>query len=182
LNLGLLAQRQGDAPAAERHFREAIARAPEFAPAYVSIADLLRAQGREEEGERMLRDGLRHAPANADLHHALGLSHVRRQQYAAGLAALAQAARLAPESTRYQYVHAVALYDRGKPREAVKVLEAALRRNPVDQDLLAVLAQYEARQGRRDAALAHARRLVALAPDEQRPRELLADIERRTTR
>lgn len=182
LNLGLLAQRQGNAPMAEQHYRGAIALAPDFAPAYVSLADLMRAQGREEEGEGMLRDGLRHAPANADLHHALGLSHVRRQRYAAGLAALAQAARLAPDIARYQYVYAVALHDRGKPREAVKVLEAALRRNPVDRDLLTVLAQYEARQGRRDAALAHARRLVALAPDDRGLRELLADIERRTAR
>jgi predicted Zn-dependent protease len=108
--------------------------------------------------------------------------HVRRQRYAAGLTALAQAARLAPEQTRYQYVYAIALHDRGRPREAVRVLEAALRRNSVDSDVLAALAQYEARQGRRDAALAHARKLVALAPDERGPRELLAEIERRPAR
>jgi tetratricopeptide (TPR) repeat protein len=182
LNLGLLAQRQGNAKPAEQHYRTAMALAPDFAPAYVSLADLMRAQGREEEGERVLRDGLKRAPANADLHHALGLLHVRRQSYTAGLTALAQAARLAPDIARYQYVYAVALHDRGKPREAVKVLEAALRRNPVERDLLALLVQYEAGQGRRNAALAHARRLVALAPDDRGLRELLADIERSKTR
>jgi tetratricopeptide (TPR) repeat protein len=177
LNLGLLALRRGDPAAAERLYRDALALAPDFAPAYANFADLLRAQGREEEGERVLREGLSRAPRSAELHHALGLLHVRRQRYDAGLAALAQAARLAPENARYQYVHAVALHDRGKPREAVKVLEAALRRNSVDRDVLVVLAQYQAGLGRREEALAHARRLVALAPEDTGLRQLLAQIE-----
>jgi tetratricopeptide (TPR) repeat protein/formate-dependent nitrite reductase cytochrome c552 subunit len=177
LNLGLLAMRRGDAGAAEKRYREALVLAPDFAPAYVNLADLLRAQGREEEGERVLRAGLSRAPRSAELHHALGLLHVRRQRYDAGLAALAQAARLAPENARYQYVHAVALHDRGKPREAVKVLEAALRRNPVDRDVLIALAQYQAGLGRREEALAHARKLAELAPDDQGLRQLLAQIE-----
>jgi Flp pilus assembly protein TadD len=182
LNLGLLALRRGDAGAAEKLYREALALAPDFAPAYVNLADLLRAQGREEEGERVLREGLKRAPASADLHHALGLLHVRRQRYEAGLASLAQAARLAPENPRYQYVYAVALHDRGRPRESIRVLEAALRRNPVDGDVLSALAQYEAGVDRREAALAHARRLLALAPDDPRAQELLAAIARRPVR
>jgi Flp pilus assembly protein TadD len=177
LNLGLLAQRRGDAGAAEKLYREALVRAPDFAPAYVNLADLLRAQGREEEGERVLREGLSHAPRSAELQHALGLLHVRRQRYDAALAALAQAARLAPENARYQYVHAVALHERGKPREAVKILEAALRRNPVDRDVLIALAQYQAGLGRREDALAHARRLVELAPEDPGLRQLLGRIE-----
>jgi tetratricopeptide (TPR) repeat protein len=182
LNLGLLALRRGDASAAEKLYREALVLAPDFAPAYVNLADLLRAQGREEEGERVLREGLSRAPRSAELHHALGLLHVRRQRYVAGLAALAQAARLAPENARYQYVHAVALHDRGKPREAVKILEAALRRNPVDRDVLIALAQYQAGLGRREEALAHARRLVELAPGDQALRQLLSRVEQGGTR
>jgi tetratricopeptide (TPR) repeat protein len=175
LNLGLLALRRGDPGAAEKLYREALA--PDFPPAYVNLADLLRAQGREQEAERVLREGLSRAPRSAELHHALGLLHVRRQRYDAGLAALAQAARRAPENARYQYVHAVALHDRGKPREAVKVLEAALRRNPVDRDVLVALAQYEAGLGKREAALAHARKLVALSPEDPGLRRLQAGIE-----
>jgi tetratricopeptide (TPR) repeat protein len=178
LNLGLLALRRGETAEAEKRYREALAFAPDFAPAYINLADLLRAQGREEEGERVLREGLSRAPRSAELHHALGLLHVRRQRYDAGLAALARAARLAPESTRYQYVYAVALHDRGKPREAVKILEAALRRNPVDRDVLVALAQYQAGLGRREEALAHARRLVELAPADPGLRQLLARAER----
>jgi tetratricopeptide (TPR) repeat protein len=176
LNLGLLALRRGDAGAAEKLYREALALAPDFAPAYVNLADLLRAQGREAEGERVLREGLTRAPRSAELQHALGLLHVRRQRYDAGLAALAQAARLAPENARYQYVYAVALHDRGKPREAVKSLEAALRRNPVERDVLIALAQYQAGLGRRNEALAHARRLVELAPGDPGLRQLLARV------
>jgi Tfp pilus assembly protein PilF len=182
LNLALLAQRQGDAAGAEKRNREAIALAPDFAPAYVNLADLLRTQGREEEGERVLREGLSRSPRSAELHHALGLLHVRRQRYDAGLAALAQAARLAPENPRYQYVYAVALHDRGKPRESIRMLEAALRRNPVDGDVLAALAQYEASLGRREAALVHARRLLTLVPDDARAKKLVDTLERRAFR
>jgi len=177
LNLGLLAQRQGSPAEAEKHYRDAIALAPDFAPAYVNLADLLRAQGREEEGERILRAGLARAPRSAELHHALGLLHVRRQRYDAALAALGEAARLAPENTRYQYVYAVALHDRGKPRESLKILEAALRRNPVNRDVLVALAQYQAALGRRPEALAHARKLVELAPEDQGLRQLLSQFE-----
>jgi len=177
LNLGLLAQRRGDARAAEKLYREALALAPAFAPACVNLADLLRAQGREEEGERVLREGISHAPRSAGLQHALGLLHVRRQRYDAALAALGEAARLAPENTRYQYVYAVALHDRGKPRESLKILEAALRRNPVDRDVLVALAQYQAALGSRPEALTHARRLVELAPQDPGLRQLLGRIE-----
>jgi predicted CXXCH cytochrome family protein len=182
LSLGLLALRRGDTAAAEKLYREALALAPDFAPAYVNLADLLRAQGREEEGGRVLREGLSRAPRSAELQHALGLLHVRRQRHDAGLAALAQAARLAADNTRYQYVYAVALHDRGKPREAVKILEAALRRNPVDRDVLIALAQYQDALGRREAAIAHARRLVELAPEDQGLRQLLSRVEQGGTR
>jgi tetratricopeptide (TPR) repeat protein len=182
LNLGLLALRRGDPAAAEKLYRDALVLAPDFAPAYVNLADLLRAQGHEEQGERVLREGLSRAPRSAELNHSLGLLHVRRQRYDAGLAALAQAARLAPENARYQYVHAVALHDRGKPREAVKVLEAALRRNPVDRDVLVALVQYHAGLGRREEALAHARRLVELAPEDLGLRRLQAQVEQGSAR
>ncbi len=35
-----------------------------FIPAYVNLADLYRAQGRDPEGERILREGLNVAPKN----------------------------------------------------------------------------------------------------------------------
>jgi tetratricopeptide (TPR) repeat protein len=178
LNLGVLALRQGKMAEAEKFYRAALALAPDFAPAWANLADLHRMQGREEEGERVLREGLKHAPRSAELQHALGLLLVRRQRYDEGLAALAAAARLAPDNTRYHFVHAVGLHDRGRRNEAVKVLESALRRNAVDRDVLIVLAQYLSQQGRRDAALAHARKLVALEPEDPELRGFLARIER----
>jgi tetratricopeptide (TPR) repeat protein len=182
LNLGLLAERRGDVSAAEAFYRDAIALAPDFAPAYINLADLLRAQRRDDEGERVLREGLSRAPHSAELHYALGLLHVRGQRDDAGLAALAQAARLAPENPRYQYAYAVALHDHGKPREAVTILEAVLQRNPVDRDVLIALAEYQAGLGRRDEALAHARRLVELGPEDPGLRLLLARVEQGAAR
>ncbi|MCC7486623.1 MAG: tetratricopeptide repeat protein [Burkholderiales bacterium] len=178
LNLGLLALRQGRADDAEGHYRAAVALAPDYAPAYVNLADLHRARGSEDAGERVLREGLDRAGASAELWHALGLLHARRRHYDAALAALARAVKIAPENDRYQYVLAVALHDRGRGREAVRVLEEVLRRNPVERDVLIALTKYLSEQGRREAALGHARTLVTLAPDDAALGDLLAALER----
>ena len=54
------------------------------------MADLYRARGRDAEGERILREGLKVAPKNAILHHALGLALVRMKRTDAALSELDQ--------------------------------------------------------------------------------------------
>jgi predicted Zn-dependent protease len=72
--------------------------------------------------------------------------------------------RAAPDNARYAYVYGVALHDRGNVRDAVAVLEAALRRRPADQDLLAALAAYAGEAGDTRRAKAYAKRLAQLRP------------------
>ena len=67
---------------------------PNFIPAYANLADLYRVLGRDAEGESVLRDGLKIAPKNAILHHALGLALVRMKRTDAALAELEQATTL----------------------------------------------------------------------------------------
>jgi Flp pilus assembly protein TadD len=107
-------------------------------PAVANLADLLREQGRDADGERVLREGLRVYPDAASLHHALGLLEVRAGRPGEALTELAHAARLAPESARYSYVYAVALSDAGRTGEARAVVDAALARHPDDADLRAL--------------------------------------------
>ena len=125
---------------AEARLRDSIRLHPGFTPAYGNLADLLRQQDRDQEGEAVLAAGLAIAPASADLHHANGLWLIRRQQYREAVAELGRAAELAPENPRYAYVYAVALQETGRAGDAVPVLEAALRRHPTDPDLLFTLA------------------------------------------
>ena len=166
LNLGMLALRQGDAEAAEREFRIAVARQPQFVPARVNLADALRAQGREPESEAELRAALAIVPEGADLHHALGMALVRQRRYDEALAALARAAQLQPAQPRYAYVYAIALHDTGKPERALQVLADNAARHPADAATLMALAQYAAESGDRDAALRWASKLSALRPGD----------------
>ena len=179
LNLGALALRQGDAVAAEREFRLALARQPQFVPARVNLADALRMQGREPESEAELRAALAIVPDSGDVHHALGMALVRQRRYDEALVALERAAQLQPAQPQYAYVYAIALHDTGDPARALRVLAENAERHPADAATLMALAQYAAESGDRDAALRWAAKLSALRPGDPEVtalvRSLMAD-------
>ena len=82
----LLRLKQQRPDEAEEQWRLALQRDPLHSSSYLNLADLLRAQAREPEAERLLRNGLGHLPGDAILHYALGLSLVRQQQNDQGIA------------------------------------------------------------------------------------------------
>jgi Tfp pilus assembly protein PilF len=166
MNLGNLELERGNAAAAEAEFRAALHLHPQFVPAFVNLADLYRAGGRESACERTLRDGLRVAPVHADLLHALGLCLVRQKKVADAIPLLAQAAVAAPEEPRHAYVHAVALEAVGRLGEAVAALEAAGARLPGDRDLRELLVEYLLQQGNTARARALAADYAARWPED----------------
>jgi hypothetical protein len=78
---------------------------------------------------------------------------------------LARAGARPGATTRTRYLHALALADAGRLREAIAALEAAARQRP-DRDVLLALAAYRRDAG--DAAGAHAAldRLAAINPGD----------------
>ena len=112
----------------------------------------------------MLRQGVAAYDGSADLHHALGLSLVRRKRLPEALSELQRAARLNPENTRYVYVYAVALNSSGKAREALTVLQDAHNANPNDTDILSALVAFHRDAGNNAQSAGYARKLEALAP------------------
>jgi tetratricopeptide (TPR) repeat protein len=166
LNLGLLAFEAGEARAAEQAYRTALRLDPRFTPARVNLADLYRALGREADAEAELKAGLVLEPKSADLLFALGLAEVRAKRLESAVDHLARAARLAPDNSRYGYVHAVALDGAGRTSEALPVLEAAQRSDPANTELLAALVQYNAKLGRRDAASRWLAQFATAAPGD----------------
>jgi Tfp pilus assembly protein PilF len=164
-SLGNLYAERGDTGGAIAEYRKAIALDPTFVAGYANLADLYRARGTDREAEATLREGLGRNPRAAALHHALGLTLTRQKRKADGLAALRLAAELAPESARYAYVYAVALNDAGQTRDAMRVLETALKRHPYSRDLLSTLAYFSAQAGNRDAALGYVKLLRELDPE-----------------
>jgi len=154
VTLGGFEARLGRADAAEAAYRTAMALQPQFAPSYVNLADLLRAIGRDAEGEQVLRDGLGVVPADGQpsLQHALGLQLVRAKRYADAMVWLRLAAEGDAENARYAYVYGVALHDTGQAAEGRQVLERAARRHPGNTDILGALVAFSQEAG--DAAAA----------------------------
>jgi tetratricopeptide (TPR) repeat protein len=105
LNLGWLEARLGRLANAEAAFRGALQLDRTFAPAWVNLAEIYRLQGRDPEGEVLLRQALARAPGDATIHYALGLLLVRRRRLGEATAELARAATLAPREARFAYAY-----------------------------------------------------------------------------
>ena len=162
INLGLFYAERRDPLKAETAYRNAMHITPDYVPAYVNLADLYRMYGRENEAETALNDGLRQAPGNADLSHALGLVRIRQSRMGDALPLLAQAALSAPDNPRYTYIHAIALHDSGHGAQAIAALEKALSRFPRNAEILAALVEYTRETGDQRKSSAYEARLHAI--------------------
>jgi Flp pilus assembly protein TadD len=115
----------------------------------VNLADLLRAVGRDAEGEKVLRDGLGVAPpmGRPALQHALGLQLVRAKRVDEAIVWLRLAVEGDDANARYAYVYGVALHDIGRAAEGRGVLESAARRHPGNMDILNALVAFSQEAG-----------------------------------
>jgi Flp pilus assembly protein TadD len=164
--LGNFYARQGRFDEAKVQLGSAIELDPQFVPAYVNLADLLRAQSLDKDGERVLRDGLKHSPGSAALHHALGLALIRQGRNAEALGELQRSAKLAPADARFAYVYAVGLHSIGKLQAAITEIDRALAHHPDDRDLLVAAATFRQEKGDAAGARRFAKRLFERYPDD----------------
>ena len=179
LNIGLLETKLRHPSEAESQYRTALRLDPNFTPALVNLADLDRMRGENQEGIELLRKAMAIDPDNADIRHSLGLALVRQHNYAEALPELRQASELAPGNARYAYVYAIALNSTGSPARAMELLENTHKRHPADRDTLLALVSIARETGDFTTALAHARELVALYPDDMELHMLVLDLEKR---
>ncbi len=171
-NLGSFYMTLNEPDKAEQYFKAAIEIGPALAQAYVNLADLYRVQQREQEGETILRLGLKQSDNTAPIHHALGLLLVRQQKIDAALAELKQAVELAPDQSRYAYVYGVALQSKGYD-EAIKYLQKASQRHPGDLNILFTLASYYYENDNPSKAEEYAEKVLVLAPQHRGARQLM---------
>ncbi|MAE97343.1 MAG: hypothetical protein CL910_22055 [Deltaproteobacteria bacterium] len=124
---GDLARRLGQHDQAERAYRLALELGPWFVPAAVNLADLLRLERRDEEGEQVLRACLERVgptlPESAALHQALGLLLIRGERHTDAVPHLAQAAKLRPLDPRAGLLYGLVLEAVGRHEEARPYLE-----------------------------------------------------------
>jgi len=171
--LGVAWMARGRLDSAARAFDEAIHLDRSFSPAYVNLAEVHRLNGNEQQAERVLRNGLRAAPAAAALHHALGLSLVRQRRGVEARTELREAVRLSPSMPRYRYVLAVALHDDGNVAEALRVLTARGAADRADPDTFLAIALYSEEAGDLRQARVYAERLDRIRPGDPAVRRLV---------
>jgi Flp pilus assembly protein TadD len=176
--MGNLAARRGDGERAIAEYRAALAIDPTYVPAYANLADFHRGRGADGEATKALREDIARNPQSPVLHHALGLALVREKRMSDALPELALAAKLAPDDARLAYVYAVALDGAKQAAKSREVLAAAYKRHPYDREILEALASYNARDGKPDAALAYARTLRDLEPENPQYAAMVRELER----
>jgi predicted CXXCH cytochrome family protein len=110
MNVGNLAVARGDAETAIAQYQQALAIDPLFVAAYVNLADVYRATGREVDAQVILRQGLKADPHSAVLHHTVGLALTRQKARDMALQEFKTAVQLAPNDGRFA-PNAVALND-----------------------------------------------------------------------
>ena len=173
VNLAVVNVKRGDLEAARRDLDTAISLAPWFVPAWVNLADLLRVQGKDDEGAFALRKALAIDPQNPSVHHALGLLLVRQKRTAEALAELGRAAALAPEQPDFAYTYAIGLHSASRTDDALAVLRKANARNPGARNVLIALVTINRERGALAEARRYAEMLVAAAPADPSARALL---------
>ena len=153
-----------------------------FVPAYLNLADLLRAEGREAEGEQLLRQAIARGDDSGAARHALGLTLVRQARADEALAELAAAVEAAPQNARFSYVYGVALHSSGQVATAFTVLGAALDAHPYDVAILTALLSFHRDAGQLEEAIEYAETWVAISPGDSQAAEALVDLMRRRGR
>ena len=158
-NLGLFYADRGQFSQAEAAYRKALQLESSFYPALVNLADLYRLQSRDQEGETILRQALKLAPDDANVHHALGLLLVRLSRKEEALEFFRQAATLQPDDPRHTYVYGIALNSMGRRGEAITVLEEAHHRHATNPQILQALLTLHRDQGNEKAVSHYAEKL-----------------------
>jgi pentatricopeptide repeat protein len=164
LNLGNLYESMGDAGAAERYYRKAIAVDDLFFPAKMNLAVLLSRTGRDGEAEPLLREVLAAYPEQHDAAYSLALLLVASGRPEEALTYMDQAAAGLPERSRIHYNRGLLLAQMGRDEDAERALRSALQLQPDSVDYLYALIDFCARRGRFDEALALARRMIEAHP------------------
>jgi len=178
LNLGVLHAAMGDRDLAERSYLQALRLDPGFLPARANLAHLYNQMGRNEDAERVLREGIARVPEGAgELHYSLGLLLAEEERLAEAAEELRAAVVQLPGRARVRYNHGLALQRLGRHAEAEAALLAAHQLGTHDPSIANALAILYAQQQRWEKALPFAEELVELAPEAPGPRQLLRRIQ-----
>jgi TolB-like protein len=169
---------RNDTPSARRAaelFEQVIARDPAFAPAYAGLVDAYAFMSREIQEipfEAVLSrmrpaavKALELDPLLAEAHAAMGLLYSRERDWANAQRSFQRAIELNPSLTRTYTTYAIStLAPLGNLDEAARLLEEALRADPLSLDVRRVLANVQIMAGTYEEAIANLQRVRTVDP------------------
>ena len=165
LNRGLMYMDLGQPEKAEAEYRAALKLESHYVPAAINLADLMRNQQRDQEGEEVLTAALAAEPGNADLLHSLGLLQVRLKRQDEAVKNLQAAAAAAPNNARYALVLGVAFESYQQMEKARAAYSKGLMSSPWDPELLLALFRLNFDAGDKETAKSYADRFLKARPD-----------------
>ena len=164
-NLGVAYQGTGDASAAERAYRTAIERNPEFGLAHVNLSRLLEPTGRIGEAEICLRRAIHIKLAEAKQRLQPSGVAARLGNHPAVEPVLEEAIANLPENIELQMGLAALLVEQERLDDGGEIYRKVIDRRPDFAAAHISLAFVLERQGKLDHARVTAERAVALRPD-----------------
>ncbi len=179
MQLGIYYMAKGDAQRAENAYREALRINAQLIPAYLNLADLMRAQDNDAGARKELLQALAIDAQHGPTLHALGLLESRSGNSEKALNYLRLASEAETAGTRHRFVYAIALHDTGQARQAIAQLQALLRHVPQNADVLLALANYSEELGEIESALKYARSLTEVAPQHPGYRQVLQRLQKK---
>lgn len=177
LNMGISFEYLQQADSAEIAYRAAISADAYFLPAYFNLASFLSRQKRNAEAENALRDGLKYAPEEGELHYSLGLLLAEEQRLPEAQNHLAKATELLTNRPRVLYNYALALQHLERRPDAETNFIKAHRMDPRDPTIIHALAIFYVQDENWQKAEPFARQLVQLTNNDPGARQLLQMIE-----
>lgn len=164
-NMGYVLLRQNRAQEAVSHLMRAVEAAPRSAVAQANLGSAFRAQGTAGLAVQCFENAIELRPDMARAHAELGEVLVELHQPGEARAAFEKAIDLEPDNAEARRGLARLLRDQGDSQGALVHLEAALRGQPGDNQLLEELTEGYLAAGRFHDAAQAARALAQRAPD-----------------
>ena len=165
-NLGVIAERQGDLPSAERAYREALSVLPDYPRALLNLSRILRVQGKAAEALPLYESALQRPGRSGDPALLNGLAAAQRsagQREQAEATARRVLARSRDDAEAYRTLALCAL-DQGNPRLAELYALTARKRAGKDASIANTLGLIYLKLDERPRALAELQRALALDP------------------
>jgi len=164
-NQGVVLEKQDQADAAIKSYREALELSPGYSNALLNLGKLLADSGQLTEAVAKYQEALRLRPDFPDVHNNLGGALASLGRIDEAVAQYQEALRLRPNYAEVHNNLGAALASRGQVDEAIAQYQKALEMNPDNAEAHNNLGVALDARGRVDEAISHYQKALEIKPD-----------------